>query len=119
MFSTFIITISNDTLTLSKSDLLAIQKDNNGKEILGQILDPNNPYQGELDSNRVSHVVKNITYNNLTQALTAEIECLPTVYGLHLYKCFKNNVDSLVFHPVYCQNQVVTVNIEIKQNEKI
>lgn len=115
MFPSLTILITD--CTHSKDTLLQIANDNHGKEILGQILDPVNPYKGELQSERVSHTVKAIQYNHLINGLTAEVECLPTVYGLQLAKIMSNNIDSIVLHPVYCRDKFITVNIEIIHEE--
>ena len=111
------------TITIIKSDnivkeyLLKVEQDFKTKEVLGQIIDPNTKPTLELVSDRVSHCIKNIRYNHLTESLIGEIEILPTVYGIQLARIYEQTLDTLLYHPVYCDHKFIRVDIGIKHEK--
>jgi len=101
--------------------LLLLESYNRNKEILGQLTADKNART--IDPNRISHIIKNINYNKLTQALECKIECLSTPYGQQLKRLLDHHPRKIKFISVYAfENdstiKLYTVNAVIVEDKK-
>jgi hypothetical protein len=81
------------------------------KELLGQTLGPNEIFTGKLNPAKVSHVVKNFKYYPLVKSLLADIQYLPTDYGVHLATILEKNNERIDFVPVFVFDDQILTNL--------
>lgn len=69
------------------------------KELLGQMIKNEKDVTEQLNPAKISHVVKNINYNNITESVYGEIECLSTPYGKYLQLLLDKTPNNIKFYP--------------------
>jgi hypothetical protein len=98
-------------IDVTEEVLQNLEKSLQGKELLGQTLGPHETFMGKLNPAKVSHVVKNFKYYPLAKSLLAEIEYLPTDYGIHLATILEKRNEKIDFVPAFLFDDQRLTNI--------
>lgn len=86
---------------IPRDSLLGIENRCRGKEILGQVLSPNERFTGILNPDKTSHVIRNIGYNPILDALEGDIEFLPLPFGQQLELIYNKHPERIKFMPTF------------------
>jgi hypothetical protein len=81
--------------------LLYLEKQCRGKEILGQVLGPSEPFKGFLNPDKTSHIIKNINYNPILDSLEGDLEFLPLPFGQQLELIYNKHPERIKFVPTF------------------
>jgi hypothetical protein len=85
--------------TIDEVALIELEQSIHGKELLGDLLTDNTSIR--LNPDKLSHSIKDVTFNKLTATLDCTIECLSTPYGKQLKIFLQKFKNKIRFNPIY------------------
>lgn len=79
------------------------------QQFMGQLIKEDEEFKGVIDAQKITHYVKNISFNPLTLEVWGDVEFASTPYGVQLEALIKKSPKKINFRPVYSYDDAQTV----------